>query len=180
MLINDDLIWICIPKNASFSIHLALNNANNLNIQYSSIYNIRNLNHYKGLTGYPNEKYSHLHIPKNYLIEEWGNKETICITRNFVDRFISAIQFVWSRIEKNGYTPIIPIYEIDNEFIYKLFTPNIIYDIHNDFTINGNKHLKFLQSIVKEKLNGTESFIGNINALICQNYYNECRPKLRN
>ena len=28
MLINDDLIWICIPKNASFSIHLALNNAN--------------------------------------------------------------------------------------------------------------------------------------------------------
>jgi hypothetical protein len=132
---------------------------------------MRNLNHYKGLIGYPNEKYSHLHIPKNYLIQEWGNKETICITRNFVDRFISAIQFVWSRIEKNGYTPIIPIYEIDNQFIYKLFTPNIIYDIHNDFTINGNKHLKFLQSIIKEKLNGTESFIGNINALICQNYY---------
>jgi hypothetical protein len=167
LLINNDLIWISIPKNASYSVHLALNNTN-LNIQYSSKYNT--LNHYKGFIDYPNKKYSHLHIQKNDLIKEWGNKETICITRNFVDRFISAIQFVWKKIEENGYTPIIPIYEIDNEFIYKLFTSNIIFDIHNDFTINKNKHLKFFQSIIKEKIN-IKNFFVKPHSLICQNYY---------
>ena len=172
MLLNNDLIWVCVPKNASYSIHFALNNSN-LDIQYSSEYD--SFEHEKGLILTPGrQNFSHLHIQKNQLLQEWGNKETVCITRDFVDRFVSSVEFVWRKVQAAGYTTVVPVSEIDNELIYKLFTPSIIFDIHNNFEKEKVKYFNFFQSIVKDEIDidsEAYNFASNIASLRCQNFY---------
>lgn len=166
LLINNDLIWLCIPKNASFSIQHAIENSG-LQIEYHSIYKKKLI--YKEV-----EKYSHIHIQKKFLHMEWGNKETICINRNYVDRFISAIEFIWAKIEKNGHTPIIPINEVDNNFLYNIMDESFLYKLYYDTSLNNILFFDLYQTLIKEKLNinNTPHYIyKNFSTLHCQNFY---------
>jgi hypothetical protein len=170
LLINNELIWVSIPKNASFSIEESLLNSG-LNIKYSSsFYELKNFYASNNILRQP-----HPHVNVQKLKKEFGNKETFCIKREFSDRFISSIKFLWIKIiNTNKHTPIIPISEINNEFLYLTFdleTINKLYDTSND----RNKHwFDVYSKLVKEKLdfnNTRNNIYESICTLLSQNFY---------
>ena len=115
LLINNDLIWISTPKCASSSIENVLLNSN-LKIE-------KHWRHYKS----PNQ---HLHIKIDELYDYFGKKETICITRDPLERWISSLKTIWLSITFRGYTPIINWEDIDNDFLYKTFDKTFINNLH--------------------------------------------------
>jgi hypothetical protein len=170
LLINDELIWVSIPKNASHSIEKSLLNSN-LNIKYySAFYKFKKLYEFENISQVP-----HLHTKIEKLKEEFGNKETFCIKREFSDRFISAIEFIWDKIiYKNNHTSIIPINKIDNDFIYSFFTLEIINMIY-DTSDNRNKlWFEIYCKLIKEELdfNSTKPNVHqSICTLLSQNFF---------
>jgi hypothetical protein len=120
LLINDDLIWISVPKCASSSIEDALLNSN-LKIE-------KHWNHYL----HPKK---HLHIILDELYKDFGKKETICIIRDPLERWISSLKTIWLSITHKGYTPIINWEDIDNDFLYKTFDKTFINNLYQYDTI---------------------------------------------
>jgi hypothetical protein len=129
ILINNDLIWISIPKCASTSIEDALLDSN------------LNITHYKydGSRDYVR----HYHISKSRLQKKFGNKETICITRNYFDRWISSLREVWFTYEQFDIKLKVDWKDLNNDEIYKIFTDDYINRIYsfnfNGFDINAHK-----------------------------------------
>jgi hypothetical protein len=113
-LINDELIWICTPKCASVSIELALKNSN-LKIE----------------PFVDSEKHSH--IPVIESLNRFGKKETICITRNWFSKWLSALNQIWKQSNLNPieYRPTVEWKDVDNNFIYETFNDEFINDLHN-------------------------------------------------
>jgi hypothetical protein len=127
ILINNDLIWISIPKCASTSIEHALLDSN------------LNITHYKYDR---NRDYvRHYHISKSKLQKKFGNKETICITRNYFDRWISSLREVWFTYEQFDIKLKVDWKDLNNDEIYKIFTDDYINRIYsfNEFDINAHK-----------------------------------------
>lgn len=116
LCINDDLIWISTPKCASASIEKAF---------YDSSLSIKHF-FYKNR---PPRK--HLHSTIDPLYNEFGIKETVCIKRDYFDRWLSSLRFLWDKIESEKYEPIIKWEDIDNDFIYQYFDQSFIDKIHN-------------------------------------------------
>jgi hypothetical protein len=115
LLINDELIWISIPRCASHSIESAL---------LSSNLKITKANGYK--------KFAHPHVKVEALYDEFGKKETFCIKRNWLDRWFSSLEFIFSNIEQSGYNKSkIKWCDVDNQFIYDNFNPNILKDLYS-------------------------------------------------
>ena len=113
-LINNELIWVSIPKCASYSIEQALRSSK-LKLE----------------TYDPNTITDHYHVPLNECLLTWGNKETICITRDWVLKWLSALNFIWDKIEfESEYTPIRKWEDVDNEFLYKSFDTNFLNNLH--------------------------------------------------
>ncbi len=115
-LINDELIWIMTPKCASYSIENALikSNLKIENYNSSALSEIR-----------------HSHYPLDVSITRFGKKETICITRDWFSKWLSALDFIFTQIEfYSKYEPIIRWEDIDNNFIYKFFDDEFINDLH--------------------------------------------------
>jgi hypothetical protein len=139
--INDNLIWISIPRCASTSIEHSLQQSKQLNIKYPN--NFQNFFFNKGL---------HVHLQLNMLYNSFGRKETICITRNWFDRWISGLEHMWVEMESDGNIPIIKWEKIDNNWIYKNFTQEYINAI---YTIDRNleKDINFELWEIKEKWN---------------------------
>ena len=140
LCINDDLIWVSVPRCASYSIENALFN--------SSL----NINHYKygGARVYT----EHLHIPLTRLYHKFGKKETIVIKRNYFDRWISAFQHMFVSYEKNNIKLSHKWEEVDNEFIYSNFSKEYIESIHAfsvmDLDVIGYKDTIRVKEILKE------------------------------
>jgi len=133
-LINNELIWISMPKCASYSIEQAFRKSK-LKLE---IYN-------------PNDRLSHYHPPLNECLARWGTKETICITRDYVYRWLSALNFIWDKIEFDSeYTAICKWEDVDNEFLYKTLDTNFLNNLHLlDTDEVGFKNCFF--KLVKEK-----------------------------
>ena len=93
LLINEDLIWISIPKCASVSIESALIKSD-LDIKYCNEYIY--LHQVKSI---------HAHYKKSYLFNEFGIKETICINRDWIDRWISALEHTWATFNQFKLNP---------------------------------------------------------------------------
>ena len=118
-LINDELIWILTPKCASYSIENALKNSN---------LKIENFNPPSTIF---KEKHNHYNLQKSFT--RFGKKETICITRDWFSKWLSALDFIFTQIEFNTiYEPIIKWEDIDNNYIYKLFDDKFINDLHSN------------------------------------------------
>jgi hypothetical protein len=115
LLINNDLIWISIPKCASSSIENALLNSN-LKIE-------KHWRHYK-------DTVNHLHIRVDELYEHFGKKETICIIRDPLERWISSLKTIWIAITFRGYIPVINWEDIDNNFLYNTFDKTFTNNLH--------------------------------------------------
>lgn len=121
LLINDEIIWISVPRCASNSVETAM---------YQSSIKIEHFDlSYKNLK--PRDKYFfHQHVNLFNLRERWGEKKTLRIKRDWFERWISALSHMWFAIEEAGAKPIINFKDIDNNFIYETFTKefsNILY-----------------------------------------------------
>lgn len=115
--INDDLIWVSVPKCASKSIEDAFYNSD-LEISH---YYLKNLK--------PKDN-QHIHVQLNLLYNKFGIKETVRIKRNYMDRWISALRYFWSQMEINNIEPLRKWCDVDNDFIYEMFNESYINSIH--------------------------------------------------
>jgi hypothetical protein len=122
--INNDLIWISIPRCASTSIENSLQNTENLDIKYPGTY--ERFFFKKGL---------HVHLRLKTMYNFFGKKETICITRNWFDRWLSGLEHMWWEMISSKNFPVIPWEEIDNDWIYQNITSEYVNAI---YTINRN------------------------------------------
>jgi hypothetical protein len=114
--INNDLIWLSIPKCASTSIENALQNSKLDVVHYDY--------------GKKKDYDRHLHIRLKYLYEKFGLKETICINRDYFDRWISGLKHIWDTYELIK-VPLIKKWEdVDNDFIYETFTDDYVNEIY--------------------------------------------------
>ena len=77
-LINEDLIWVITPKCASYSIENALQKSN------------------LKLKRYDNYTKVHVHVSLNECLNMFGKRESVCITRNWFEKWLSALNFIWS------------------------------------------------------------------------------------
>lgn len=161
LLINNDLIWVSIPRNASNSIERAL---------YSSELEIKHFNeiyeYNKLKPGSPN--FVHEHFRLNFLKKHWKGKKTICLKRNWFERWKSGLEHLFVAINKMNLTPIIPYYEIDNKFIYYLIEKL-------NYVLSSPLNSESLKYFVKEPIKQIDSrdTITAINLLYPQEWWTD-------
>lgn len=143
LCINNNLIWVSIPKCASFSVESALIN---------SELKIRLLEKYKKFI--EKRKYTelskHAHYPLKELYNEFGILETFCITRDVTERFISGLKHTLWMYEKTfGYEPVIFHNKLNNNFIYDNIDEEFINNINSDIK---EDNIKCAEKLIKNKL----------------------------
>ena len=145
LLINNQLIWISIPRCASLSIENSL---------YNSSLNIKKVISERHLIEESKNKIKyHSHSRKRDCINYFGYKDTVCITRNWLDRLLSAFEYFFhcSVVQHNNEL-ICNWEDVDNAFIYKYFNndfANAIYsenwfkiqECYNTLFVKVNKNL---------------------------------------
>ena len=160
LLINNELIWISIPRCASFSLINSFE-ASDLKIKKSSLI--------EPFIKHSKDDRIHYHLRKSECINDFGIKETFCINRNWIDRWLSALEFFFSvskHTHKNDL--IIDWLDVDNEFIYKHFNNNFanaiyseninqIQDCYNSLFTKINKNLPGTLYIFSSKNYWTEN-----------------------
>lgn len=160
--INNDLIWISVPRCASFSIEESIENQLNLNYQH-----IKNVN-----PDFEDIKDRHIHVPLIELKKTFGNLETVRITRNWFDRWLSAIEYVWKSIEIYNLTPKVKYEDLTNEYIYNVFTDTFLNDL---FIINEDIEImkKLYNSLVIDDLDliDNKNFYSVLRILCPQNFW---------
>ena len=114
-LINNNLIWIITPKCASHSIRSGLLNSNLKLKRYNEEF----------------ETDRHNHVTLDTSLKYFGNKESICITRNWVEKWISSLNHIWDIIEYDlPFEPICKWEDLNNELIYNILDTNFINNLH--------------------------------------------------
>lgn len=111
--INNDLIWVSIPRSASTSIENKLFQSG-IPIKH---YVFDSLNA-KG--------FQHVHVQLFDLYDRFGKKESVCIRRDFFDRWLSAIQHLFYMYDYNNIETIVKWEDVDNDFIYEHLTKDYI------------------------------------------------------
>jgi hypothetical protein len=114
--INNDLIWISVPRCASMSIEKSI--VNHPHIKYQHINSIN--------PKFEKMKDAHLHVNIDDLTVYFGKMETVCIKRNWFERWLSSFEYIWQSIEFNKLTPKYNYEEVDNDFIYNIFSNSFI------------------------------------------------------
>lgn len=154
LLINNNLIWVSTPKCASMAIENALYSSN-LKIKRSPTYA-------------PSNKHSH--VPLNLLKNDFGNKESICITRDWFDKWLSALNHIWDMIEyTTPFEPICKWEDITNDFIYKIFDTEFLNYLH--FTNIEGYEQCFNKLILNDNHNNFEKEIGWLATLISEKFW---------
>lgn len=155
-LINNELIWIAIPKCASCSIESALLNSN---LEIKKFINYTHV--------------GHVHIPLTECISKFGNKETICITRDWFSKWLSSLNFIWDVIEfRTDFTPIQKWEEIDNDFIYNIFNTEFLNNLHYTTETGYKKCFSMLLKNKEEDVSNVPyNIISTIVTLISEKYY---------
>lgn len=155
LLINNDLIWISIPKCASSSIESTLLNSN-LDIKKHYLHKIN-----------PG---AHLHLELNLLYEDFGKKETICINRDPLERWISSLETIWEVFKSKNQLIKVDFNDIDNEFLYKTFDIHFLNYLHSGQIEMCN--FSFINNYELQKENdSTLSAICKL--LLSQNYWKQ-------
>jgi len=157
-LINNELIWVPIPKCASFSIETAF---------VRSSLELKNWNGANKRGEFLFQKHQH---PKKIELEaKFGKKDTFCVTRNWFERWLSGLRFFWDSAELNGMTPIVNFEDIDNDFIYKIFNKNFSDTLN--FAENGS--VLCTDFLIKENVKDLVSDInkGLSHVFLSQNYW---------
>lgn len=114
--LNDDLIWISTPRCASMSIEKSI--ITHPNINYKHIVDVN--------PDYKDMKNQHVHVNVENLKFYFGKLETVRITRDWFERWLSSFEYIWQSIELYKLTPRYNYAEVDNDFIYKIFTDSFV------------------------------------------------------
>ena len=156
-LINNNLIWVMTPKCASNSIETALLKSNLKLKKYNEHF----------------EQHMHMHASLNQCLTMFGNKESVCITRDWFDKWLSALNFIWDAIEfRTEYTPICKWEDINNEIIYNIFDNefvNKLYSLNDDSNIEC--FLKLLKSDTNKIIDIPKEIHGIVVTLIPNSYW---------
>lgn len=160
LCINNDLIWVAIPRCASYSVQTALINSD-LSIKLYSEYE-------KDFDAM-NEVDMHAHFKVNTLKAEFGNKETICMKRDWFERWLSGLELIFDYMGRMGHKPIVPLDEIDNNFIYKTIDKEFV-DL-----LYGNT-IKVFSKLSNDVLDTTSYNDGLFRILLSQNYWKLNKP----
>jgi hypothetical protein len=115
--INNDLIWVSVPRCASTSI------------EHSILNSPLTINHHR--FGTAREYPMHIHVKLSELYANFGKIETVVIKRNYFDRWISTLQHSWYMYKKAGIKMSVNWEDIDNDFIYENFTNEYIDSIYS-------------------------------------------------
>lgn len=137
LLINNELIWISIPRCASTSIETAIYNSS-LNIK-KVISEIQLIDEVKNKIKY------HSHTRKNNCLAYFGQKDTICMTRNWLDRLLSAFEYFFhcSIVQHNNQL-ICNWEDVDNAFIYQYFNTDLANALYSE---NSKEIQKYYNSL---------------------------------
>jgi hypothetical protein len=156
-LINDDLIWVITPKCASNSIETALLNSN---------LNLKKYNKYY-------EQHMHMHIPLNDCFNMFGKKESVCITRDWFEKWLSSLNFIWDMIELHTeYEPLCKWEDVDNETIYSVFNNEFVNKLYSLNDVSNNEcFLKLLKVNDKNIVDVPKETNGIVVTLISENYW---------
>ena len=156
-LINDDLLWVITPKCASDSIETALLNSN-LNLKKYS-------EHF--------EQHTHMHIPLNECLTKFGKKETICITRDWFEKWLSSLNYIWDYIELyTEYEPVCKWEDINNNIIYDIFDSEFVNKLYSlNYTSNEECFLKLLKKNPEDNISVPKEIHGIIKTLISERYW---------
>lgn len=174
LLINNDLIWVSVPKCASISIENALLGSNLIITKCDGYDDIINLSIKNSKE--ENAPPFHGHVRKSYLYNNFGRKETVRIKRDWFSRWISALQHILEVTDSWGnYTLINKWENIDNKFIYNFFDDEYIEQLHINELDTWNKcFLKFVQENSKKEYVKPEA--GIVCTFLSQNYWIENEP----
>ena len=131
ILIENELLYLAIPKTGCISITNAIIRSN-LNYELAPVLK-KEYDKYKELIESKNHEFNigPNHYRLDQLKKEFGNKKTISIKRNHLDRFISAINFSYRLFEIKNIKPKIDLNKIDNEYIYKLIDDEFVFLVEN-------------------------------------------------
>jgi len=157
ILIENEVVFLSVPKNASISVHYALEESD---LKIEPTWNYERsaklaLEKHSTLYNFSNHKIKiHNHITTN-MVYDYLNKKvpTIFIKRDYCERFISALNYIlnFQIVNTYGYkysdilyNDILP--NIDNDWIYKTFTKDVIEKIKIHLIVNR----KILQTETEE------------------------------
>jgi hypothetical protein len=115
--INNDLIWVSVPRCASTSIERSILNSPLI------------INHHR--FGTAREYPKHIHVKLSELYVNFGKMETVVVKRNYFDRWISALQHIWNMYEIAGIKISVKWEDINNDFIYNNFTNDYVDSIYS-------------------------------------------------
>ena len=151
LLINDDLIWVAIPKCASISLEKCLLASNLKTVRHSYAVLSRD---------------KHVHIRLNHLFSEFGTKETFCIKRDWFDRWLSGLKYLLTYDSEEIVKPRIKWEDFTNELVYEIFNESFANALH-DADQSGLKE-PFLKLFNRDT---TDSVV--IRVMASQNYWTE-------
>lgn len=159
ILIEDEFIYVAIPKAGCISITNAIIKSN-LNYELAPDFK-KTYNKFKEEIESKNSRFiiGPNHYRLDQLKNEFGDKKTIAIKRNHLDRFISALKFSYRWFGEKNIKPKIDLNKIDNEYIYKLIDDEFVFLVENGefvkvlkyFSDDGNfkkKDLEFLFTFI--------------------------------
>lgn len=165
ILINNELIWLSVPRCASVSIENAL---------FQSDLTIKHVTDVLGnreLSLNNDGKLLHLHYSLDILFDVFGEKETICIKRDWFERWLSGFNYIWTLIKRHNLTPVIDLNEVDNSFIYNMFNKEFMNDFHS---FDNDGLIRCYSKFVKEDLTNQEINpirLTGLSVLKSQNYW---------
>jgi hypothetical protein len=147
ILIENEIVFLSVPKNASISVHYALEESE-LKIEPTWDYEFwakKALESYSPQYHFSNHKIKiHNHLTTNQVYYYLNKKlPTIFIKRDYCERFISALNYILNFQIVNAYgyeysdilnNDILP--NIDNDWLYKTFTKDIIEKITFHIMVN--------------------------------------------
>ncbi len=154
LFIENNLIWVSVPKCASFSIENAI-------IISDLDYRIHSM--------YTDFKKWHGHIDLKSLYNEFGYNETICVKRDWFERWLSSFEYFFYWMNKLGNETHIQWENVDNDFIYKTFEKDYMQRLRDDIE---NLSLKFL----KKPFNDPKHNEGLFKLFYSQNYWKMNKP----
>jgi len=167
ILINKDLLWVSVPRCASISIENALMNKN-IKVDHYFKYDelvIKN----KADNNIP----FHYHTPLSSLYEYFGKKESICITRDWFERWLSSFEHMFLCVKRDKLNAVIDWKDVDNDFIYEVFNENFSNKL---YSMTDEGELECYSKLIKEDISiayDKSIYFRSISILCSQKYWKD-------
>jgi hypothetical protein len=131
ILIENELIYLAIPKTGCISITNAIIKSN-LNYELAPALKKEHKKNEEKMSVEDSEFVIRtFHYRLDQLKHQFGNKKTISIKRNHLDKFLSTLNYCYHMFKLKNLKPKISLSDFDNEYIYKLIDNEFIFLLEN-------------------------------------------------